>query len=228
MLNKFLVMILTVSLITVAGTSTGMAGPRGGGGGNGGGGGKDKHEPVDRAPLSGDEISGLMFMREEEKVARDSYLALGGVWGLTIFDNIASSEQSHMDALKVLIDRYELTDPVIPGVGDFTDPHLQQLYDALVFWGEKSLMDSLYVGAVIEETDMIDIQHAIDDTEHEDIISTYETLMCGSRNHLRAFARQIEANGGLYNPSDEYFEDSAQYFLDIAESSMERDCADQD
>jgi len=226
MLNKFLVIFLTASLITVAGTSTGMAGPRGNGGGNGGG--KDKHEPIDSAPLSEDEVAGLMFMREEEKVARDSYLTLGGAWGLTIFDNIASSEQSHMDALKKLFDKYELPDPVIPGVGEFTDPELQELYDALVFWGEKSLMDSLYVGAVIEETDMMDIQHAIDETDHEDIISTYNTLMCGSRNHLRAFARQIEANGGLYDPSDDYFEDSADYFLAIADSPMERDCDDQD
>lgn len=227
MLKRFLVIILTVSLITVAGTSTGMAGPHGGHGG-GGGGGNDKDEPVDNTPLSDDEVAGLMFMREEEKVARDTYLTLGGVWGLPIFDNIASSEQSHMDALKNLLNKYELPDPVIPGVGDFTDPHLQELYDALVFWGEKSLMDSLQVGAAVEETDMIDIQHAIDETDHEDIISTYNKLMCGSRNHLRAFARQIEANGGLYNPSDEYFEDSAKYFLDIAESPMERDCADQD
>ena len=85
-------------------------------------------------------------------------------------------------------------------------------------------MDSLYVGAAIEETDIIDIQHEIELTQHEEIISTYESLMCGSRNHLRAYVRQIEANGGVYDPSDDYFENSNEYFTEIAYSPMERDC----
>ena len=33
------------------------------------------------------------------------------MWGLTIFSNIASSEQKHMDAIKTLLDRYGLDDP---------------------------------------------------------------------------------------------------------------------
>jgi len=220
MLNKFLVMFV-VSLLTVTGAATAMAGPGGGGGhghANNGGGGESS-----LVPLSQDEIDGLLFMREEEKVARDSYITLGGEWGLVIFDNIASSEQLHMDALENLFDKYGLTDPVIPGVGKFANEELQRLYDYLMLWGMESLMDSLYVGAAIEETDMIDIQHAIDDASpnHEDIISTYESLMCGSRNHLRSFVRQIEANGGVYDPSDEYF-------AEIAYSPMERDCGSED
>ncbi len=224
MLNKFLVMIFTVSLLTVAGATTSMAGP-GGGGGHGHGGGSGDSDPV---PLSEEEVEGLLFMREEEKVARDSYITLGGDWGLVIFDNIAASEQKHMDALKNLLDKYGIDDPVIPGVGRFTDKRLQELYDYLMDWGEQSLMDSLYVGAAIEETDMIDIHHEIDLAQHQDIISTYESLMCGSRNHLRAFVRQIEAKGGDYDPSDDYFEDSNEYFTEIADSPMERDCGSKD
>lgn len=225
MLNKFLVMFV-VSILTVAGAPTTMAGP-GGGGGQGHG---NNGEGCDNSllPLSQDEIDGLLFMREEEKVARDSYITLGGEWGLVIFENIASSEQSHMDAMKKLLDRYGLPDPVIPGVGDFTNEELQHLYDYLMLWGKESLMDSLNVGALIEETDIIDIQHAIDHTNHDDIISTYESLMCGSRNHLRAFVRQIEANGGVYDPSDDYFENSSEYFTKIAYSPMERDCGSKD
>ena len=228
MLNKFLVMFF-VSILTVAGAPTTIAGPGGGGGhggqdhGNHGGGGDNS-----LVPLSQDEIDGLLFMREEEKVARDSYITLGGEWGLVIFDNIASSEQSHMDAIKKLIDKYGLPDPVIPGVGKFTNEELQHLYDYLMLWGKESLMDSLYVGALIEETDMIDIQYAIYHSSHDDINSTYESLMCGSRNHLRAFVRQIEANGGVYDPNDDYFENSNDYFTKIAYSPMERGCGNKD
>jgi hypothetical protein len=227
MLNKFLTSILAVSLLTLFGLSTSMAGQRGGGGG-GGAGGRGNGDYVDLVPLSGDEVSGLQFMREEEKVARDSYLTLSGIWGVTVFDNIAGSEQNHMDALKQLLDKYQLsdpvTDPVLQGVGEFVDGHLQDLYDDLMLWGKQSLMDGLYVGAAIEETDIIDIETQIDLADHADIITTYQTLMCGSRNHLRAFVRQIENNGGVYDPSDGYFLDSANYFLEIAHSPMERDC----
>ncbi|MEJ2688168.1 MAG: DUF2202 domain-containing protein, partial [Gammaproteobacteria bacterium] len=44
----------------------------------------------------------------------------------------------------------------------------------------------------IEEVDMRDIQHAIDEAQHEDIRTVYENLICGSRNHLRAFVDAIE------------------------------------
>ena len=218
MLNKFLFMIFAVFFLTLAGTSHVIASPGGGhGGGHGGsGGGQDS--------LTQDEIDGLLFMREEEKVARDSYITLGELWKLVVFENIASSEQNHMDALKKLLDKYELNDPVIPGVGEFTNTDLQELYDLLMAWGEDSLMDGLHVGATIEETDIIDIQSEIELARHEDIISTYESLMCGSRNHLRAFAHQIEANGGVYDPSDDYFEGSDEFFIEIANSPMERDC----
>ena len=55
-------------------------------------------------------------------------------------------------------------------------------------------MAALRVGALVEETDNSDINthKALVSEEHQDIISTYEYLLCGSRNHLRAFAKNIE------------------------------------
>jgi hypothetical protein len=54
--------------------------------------------------LSEEEFSALLYMREEEKLARDVYLTLGAHWSLPIFQNIGQSEQAHMDAVKVLLD----------------------------------------------------------------------------------------------------------------------------
>jgi len=172
--------------------------------------------------LSQAEIDSMLFMREEEKVARDSYLVMGELWGMVIFANISEAEQRHMDAMKALIDCYRLGDPVIDGVGLFTDPNLQQLFDNLVEKGQQSAMEGLYVGALIEETDIVDIQRSIDNSSHDHIVSTYESLMCGSRNHLRAFVRQIENNGGSYAPT--VMEPEA--FWGIAYSPVEHDCGD--
>jgi len=174
-------------------------------------------------PLSTDEVADLKFMREEEKLARDSYLVLGEEWSLVIYSNIAESEQQHMDAVRKLLDKYGIADPVEEeGVlGGFVDQELQELYEFLIHWGEQSLMDGLYVGAAIEETDIEDIQHAIERATHDDIIATYESLMCGSRNHLRAFVQQIEMRGKAYQPIILTKEELAA----IVDTPIERDCA---
>ncbi|RKZ62071.1 MAG: hypothetical protein DRQ44_11295, partial [Gammaproteobacteria bacterium] len=39
--------------------------------------------------VSDDEIAGLIFMREEEKLARDTYIEMFNKWGIKIFDNIS-------------------------------------------------------------------------------------------------------------------------------------------
>ena len=62
--------------------------------------------------LTQGEIDGLIHMRVEEKLARDVYLTLFDTWGLSIFNNIAVSEQRHMDAIKNLLDKYGIEDPV--------------------------------------------------------------------------------------------------------------------
>ena len=79
---------------------------------------------VSAATLTKPEIDALLLMREEEKMARDVYLELNDLWGLPIFQNIANSEQTHMNAVKTLLDRYGLQDPAAGrGVGEFSIPY---------------------------------------------------------------------------------------------------------
>jgi len=152
--------------------------------------------------LSAIEIEYLTFMREEEKLARDVYLTFFDKWGLHIFENIAASEQSHTDAVANMLNYYKLPDPVVDDrIGIFVNQDLADLYADLVTRGsdsESTLMDALHVGALIEEVDMLDLQHAIDATDNEDIRKLYETLLSGSRNHLRAFVSLIEDQGIVY------------------------------
>lgn len=150
--------------------------------------------------LSEAEKEGILYMREEEKLARDVYLKLYEIWGLQIFRNIADSEQTHMYAVKLLISRYNLEDPAPSGVGKFSNPTLQELYYQLVELGSKSLEDALKVGAMIEEIDIVDLKKHINETDNQDIILVYENLMKGSRNHLRAFVSQLESRGIEYAP----------------------------
>jgi hypothetical protein len=153
-------------------------------------------------PLSSAEIEDILYMREEEKLARDVYLTLYQEWGVPIFQNIAGSEATHMAAIKNLIDRYGLEDPVAGhDIGVFTNPTLQGLYDQLVAEGSKSLEDALRVGAAIEEIDILDLEKAVAQTDKADIQLVYQNLMKGSRNHLRSFTSTLEKQTGeVYQP----------------------------
>jgi len=152
--------------------------------------------------LSAVEIEGLLYMREEEKLAQDVYLTLYEKWGMRIFQNISGSEQTHMDAVKTLLDRYDLDDPAAGlVVGVFTNATLQELYDQLIDEGSQSLADALRVGATIEEIDILDLEERIAQTDNRDIQLVYENLMRGSRNHLRAFVSTLERQAGeIYQP----------------------------
>jgi len=144
-----------------------------------------------------DEAADMLFMREEEKLARDVYLTMYETWELTPFSNVAASEQKHMNAMLLLLRKYQLPDPAAGNlIGEFTNPDLQKLYDTLVVAGLESPEGALNVGGLIEEVDMVDIQAAIDRSTKADIDAVYAQLMCGSRNHLRAFAKAYEALTG--------------------------------
>jgi hypothetical protein len=160
-------------------------------------GGPGSQTPV-TTPLSTVEAADLIFMRQEEKLARDVYLQLGDLWNIATFDNIAASEQRHMDTMLGLLQTYRLPDPVVGfTIGEFLDPALQQLHDDLLALGDASAIGALQVGGLIEEVDMRDIVAAIERSQHTDIDNAYLNLLCGSRNHLRAFAGQIELRTGL-------------------------------
>ena len=86
----------------------------------------------------------ILYMREEEKLARDVYLTLDEIWDAEIFANISESEQRHMDAIKRLITRYDLVDPVVnDGIGEFANQDFADLYDELVATGKNSLEEAL-------------------------------------------------------------------------------------
>jgi hypothetical protein len=144
--------------------------------------------PVVTGTLTDDEKYWLTYLREEEKVARDVYLSFNDTWNLRIFKNIAASEQKHMDATKALLDRYSIPDPAADtGIGEFTNPDLQQLYDDLIRQGSISKAEALRVGVTIEETDIDDLNDAIATAEHNDIGTVYSNLLQGSLHQLDAF-----------------------------------------
>jgi len=138
----------------------------------------------------------ILYMREEEKLARDVYLTLYELWGAEIFANISESEQQHMDALKSLITRRDLIDPVVnDAVGEFANPDFADMYDQIVTDGSESLEAALGWGVYIEELDIADLEQALKEISMRAVDRVFQNLLNGSYNHLDAFQRAIEADG---------------------------------
>ncbi|HEX9252119.1 MAG TPA: DUF2202 domain-containing protein [Ignavibacteriaceae bacterium] len=143
--------------------------------------------------LSSTEKDGLIYMRLEEKLARDVYVTLGKTFAQKMFVNIPQSEQRHMDAVKVLLDKYEIPDPVINNeIGLFSNSEFQKLYNDLVKKGQISFKDAMLVGKEIEELDIKDLNERLEETDNPDIKSVYKNLKHGSENHLKAFVKHLD------------------------------------
>ena len=161
----------------------------------------------------------LVFLREEEKMAHDVYVALGEKWSLPVFANIQESEQRHMDTVLSLLQAAGVADPAAgKGIGEFTNAELAALYATLVAQGSGSLLDALVVGATIEDYDLADLAASAAEATDPTVLAVYANLAKGSRNHLRSFVNQIGAAGGAYVPQ---FIDAATYQA-IVSSPIER------
>lgn len=155
-------------------------------------------EPV-QLSLTAVEIADMRFMREEEKLAHDVYVAMYARWGLAVFSNIAASETEHTEAVLARLVAYGIDDPAAGRApGSFENTDLQALYDRLVAAGGESLVAALSVGALIEEKDIQDIRDKMAQTDEADVLGVYQNLLCGSYNHLQAFNRQLQNRGVTY------------------------------
>ncbi len=152
--------------------------------------------------LSEKEMAGLLWMREEERLAHDLYVALYEKWGRQVFSNISQSEAQHTSAVLALLEKYDLEDPSAGlTANQFSFPDLQALFDQLLNSGDGSVTEALKVGALVEEVDLLDLEEQLNEVvDNQDITLVYQQLAQGSRNHLRAFVKNLGQLGITYKP----------------------------
>jgi hypothetical protein len=151
-------------------------------------------------PLTELEKNDLLFLREEEKLARDIYIYAYTKYQNTVFNSISQSEQKHMDNVLNILNQYSIPDPSSTQIGVFNNAALQSLYNQLKSQVDISASESLKVGATIEELDINDIDNFIANTSNSQLLNMYEKLNCGSKNHIRSFTSQIISSGNVFVP----------------------------
>lgn len=163
---------------------------------------------VETAALSDSEREQLLQMKDEEKLARDVYSALYQQWGSMVFSRISAAENNHLTAIINLLKFYGEADTLVTEAGIFANASAQALYTDLLTKGSASVNEAYKTGALIEELDINDLKEGIAATTNANILLVYENLERGSRNHLRAFNKQLAMIGNTYTPAylsaDEY------------------------
>ena len=145
----------------------------------------------------------FIYLAEEEKLARDFYLAMEVKWEAKVFSHIVEAEQRHLDRAVELAASQGVSLPkgiTADKTGKFQNKELQQLYDELIASGGQSLEAALRAGARVEETDIQDLKQALETVQNESLRSTYLYFLEASGNHLRAFNKNLTAQGIAYSP----------------------------
>jgi len=171
----------------------------------------DNNDDFVSPTLTQDEINDLSFLREEEKLARDVYIYAYNMYQINLFNSISNSEQAHMNRVLSLMVIYGIPDSAATEIGVFNNPDLQEIYYSLIALVDISSVEALTVGAIIEDLDINDIDHFINNTTKQDLLVVYDNLTCGSKNHIRAYTNQLEINGVTYTP--QYI--STEYYTEI-------------
>lgn len=180
---------MVVVLVTTAG---GASAARGTGQGNGNGmNGKNRQQQIVQADVNESQKNTASYMLEEEKLAHDLYSAFYDKWGTKIFSNISKSETKHQQAVSRLLSSLGVNVTVSDKQGVFTNSDLQALYNKLYAKGMTSQKDALEVGKIVEETDIADLKDAISKSTTDAEKNTYNRLLKGSNNHLKAFNKQL-------------------------------------
>lgn len=151
-----------------------------------------------QSAFTSDDRQNLLYMLEEEKLARDTYIYLGKMYPVNQFANILQSEQRHMDAIAGLLDLQGIEYSILPQ-GQFSDTTLQNFYNYFVEEGKKGVVEAYKIGATIEDVDIFDLTKRTATTKDESVIAIFDNLKCGSGNHMRSFCSALVSNGFEYS-----------------------------
>jgi len=140
--------------------------------------------------LTDSQKSAVAALAEEETLAHDLYVAFAGKYSTPVFTRIANAETQHLTELRILLDRYAITDPTAGHVvGTFTNADTQKLYNELLAQGSASLVDAYAAARTVESTDIADLTAAKAEVTAPDALQVYTNLLTASQRHLVAFSR---------------------------------------
>lgn len=108
--------------------------------------------PAPAGGLTAAQKTALARVAEQEKLAHDLYTAFAARYEARVLDRISAAETDHLHAIRVLLDRYHVTDPTAgKAAGAFATATTKATYDRLPARGKASEQTALQIGATAEK-----------------------------------------------------------------------------
>lgn len=143
--------------------------------------------------LTSEQKTALAGMAEDEKLAHDLYTVFAERYDNPVFERIAAAETRHLEAVRTLLGRYQVSDPTKDkAAGAFANATIQATYDKLLAQGQVNEQGALKAGKTVEEVDIAALGKAGSGVTAPDVKQVYDHLLAGSKMHLAAFERWID------------------------------------
>jgi len=163
---------------------------------------------VYKETLSNQEIDGMLYLVENEKLLCDFFTVMYEKHNLPLFNQLALNEQKHLTMLSVKIDRYDLENPADQKPeGQYVNPELQGYYDQLVEHGNSGVYTAL-IGAIQKiEKDVVDIPVIISGFEgNDDVVQVISGILFESQDNLATLRAELRSSIELVaKPDDSSF-----------------------
>jgi hypothetical protein len=148
-----------------------------------------------------EEKNGLLITLQEEKAAYDFYKTMFEKYNQKVFGNIMEAENTHMQHVMNVLNQLNIDYSGIDLTpGKFTDKNVNSMYEEMMKIGGFSYSDALRAAARYEENDISDLRLYRSKAENKNITDLYDCLENATKNHMRAFARNLKSEDIVYKP----------------------------
>lgn len=147
--------------------------------------------------LTGQELQGLLYMAEKQKLHRDVYMAMDERTAIPLFNELYLGDAKNFDLISATIEAYGQENPVLNrGVGDFRRAEVQALYDEFINTVNNDLIEMLTFAVRMEEGTLEDIRNFMEQVDgNPDIRQLYTELLTGSYAQLDALDAEMKRHG---------------------------------
>lgn len=172
---------------------------------------------IQQDSISEDDQKALLYLIEEQKMARDVCALLGEKHGVKLFTSYSQKAQAQMVRLEELYKTYKPEYQLDKTPGTYVNLKIQDLYQYYVSEGVVSLNEGFRAGAKIADASIYGIENIMSGTQNTKLHGVYGIVRCGSGNQLRSFVNMLVGNGEMFMP--EYI--TMKHYRDIMHSADE-------
>lgn len=142
--------------------------------------------------LSGQELEGLVFLAEKQKLHRDFYLTTFVNTENKLIEKLYISDRQSLDLISAMLEKYGEEKSILNlDVGTFRLYEIQMEYDVSIQSNEKGIDQILTTAIQLEKSMMNDIRMYMDQVDgNDDIVLMYNNLLTELYNQLEL----LEAN----------------------------------